>query len=86
MKYGEEIIKLFQYYIDNGIKPTGETRVGVVIEGKVIDVYSNLHAAMYDETPGKLREPRNYEKKVTFICFFPLIKQYPTNVYIKPSI
>lgn len=78
MKYGEDVVKLFQYYIDNNLKPTGETRVGVVMDDKVIAVHASLYGAMYDI--------EYKEKKCTFICFYPLTKQYPTNVRLNPPI
>lgn len=64
MKYGEEVIKLFQYYVDNGINPRSERRIGVVKYKKVIGVYDSIEEAN--------NETEKMEKKHTFtlLCFY----------------
>lgn len=63
MKYGEDVIKLFQEYRDRRIQPKGEYRIGVCKGGKIIAVYSDLKEA--------LNETLKTEKLYTFslICY-----------------
>lgn len=48
MKYGEEVIKLFQEYRDKRITPKHEYRIGVDKGGKIIAVYGNIKEALIE--------------------------------------
>lgn len=67
MKYGEEVVKLFQYYIDNNIRPMDENRVAIVKNKVVLGVYST-HMEAGEEADKKL-------ERLTYMLyvFYPIL-------------